>query len=264
MDAFSPWRWLPEQQQQVIGDPEAPGPDTRGDDKPDGGRPNPHDSTEVAPEPSTKGRDYEADQRPDPSFDPFGGVSREAPETLDPDLDVAPLGIEDTKLHDDNMKNVADFIESELAKGTKQAERNAAIASKIAGMSIPGIGNLLGELIGKSIRDKQEAFEKGVRGLAETDVMAAAVDASLGPDPTGGGERGESEGPPDENVEEEECPEGEDCDPDDDVDLPPGLDPDDDIGELDVLTDPFEGNAMRWAQRIREDIKRESARLAQI
>ena len=258
MSVFGPWLPMPQQQQFPPGDGHA-GAGHGGSESYGGGDDGSGDGGQGGRDRQDRGRET----REAETGSIYGGPGNESPAPAapapNPDLDVAPLGIEDTKLHDDNMKNVSDFIESELAKGTQQAERNAAIASKIAGMSVPGLGSLLGELIGQSIRDKQEAFAKGVRGIAETDTMAAAVEASLGPAPNEGSPGNQGEGPPGGIIPEQEPPE-----PEPEPVLPEGVDPDDETPGLEELTDPFEGDALKWAQRVRSDIKRAGARLAQV
>ena len=191
-----------------------------------------------------------------------GGPSNEGPSAPAPaqvEFD-APV-LDDTRIYDDDMKNVRDYVEAELTKQGKQAEEAAALAKAAFGLGFPGLGSLMGTFISDHIKSKQEAFAQGVRDKAQTDLMGAAVDASLGQPTAKGGPGNQGEGPPDDVIPKQEPPENE---PDPEDVLPEGLDPDDELGELETLTDPFEGDAMRWAQSVRSDIKRAGARLAQV
>ena len=251
MSVFGPWLPMPEQQQLPPGSPAGRGAGSHGSRGQNDGAPEGRDRQDRARE-----------TREDETGSIYGGPSPEsAPSPSPTEIEFDAPVLDDDRIYDDDMKNVRDYVESELTKQGKQAEEAAALAKAAFGLGFPGLGSLMGTFIADHIKSKQEAFAKGVRDKAQNDLMGAAVDASLGQPATKGGPGNQGEGPPDDIISKQEPPENE---PDPEDVLPEGVDPDDDAPGLDELIDPFEGDALRWAQSVRNDIKRAGARLAQI
>ena len=243
MSVFGPWLPMPEQQQLPPGSPAGRGAGSHGSRGQSG------DGERDRQDRAREAREREDDTHLAESIDPMVPdvrpqpmVPDKRPEPIVPDEKPKSAFVDKMKAFTkDVMKDMFDVDLDDELIDDKQVEKTVS--------GILGIGPLsqLVEIANRHITSDWTP-EDWERNREVWGRIAKSNDEREGGAPPSAAE------PPGPAAAE---PDPEDV-------LPEGLDPDDELGELETLTDPFEGDAMRWAQSVREDIKRAGARLAQV